>query len=199
MDSNYRSSWYVNISSDDILNFIIYVGCAYGLIDKQIYTGMEILWPSKFLNTEATREQWQKWFDEMVNLKLEKIKEGKNPDFLFEEYMPPEFSKVYSPLLRQCCKEVWPMFQEWWYMMAGGKAALNFIERVVSQNLIDINEFQKGLGRKLEPFQLYINLVYTGVSETIDINADNKNLVITSTPISTFTKDWWIKKIAELG
>lgn len=163
------------------------------------YTGTEILWPAKFLNTEATSEQWEKWFDEIVNLKLEKIKEGKTPDSIFEEYIPPEFSKVNSPLLRECCKEAWPMFQEWWYMRAGGKAALSLIERIISPNIIDINDFERQLGRKLKPFTLYINLVYTGVSEAIDLKINSKNLVITSAPISTFNKEWWIKKIEEIG
>jgi len=199
MNLNNTNSWSVSISSDDILNFIVYIGCIYGLIDNKEYNGKEILWPSMSLNTEATSEQWKEWINEIVRLKVEKIKEGKNPNAIFEEYMPPEFSGVKCPLLKECCKEAWPKFQEWWYMMAGGKAGLHFIERIVSANILDINEFEVKLGRKCKPFNLYIDLVYTGISETIDIHINNKDLIITSSPIITFDKEWWIKKLDEVG
>lgn len=199
MNLNNTNSWSVSIASDDILNFIIYIGCIYGLIDNKRYSGKENLWPSKSLNTVATSERWEEWFNGIVRLKVERIKVGKNPNMVFEEYLPPEFPDVKCPLLKECCTEAWPKFQEWWYMMAGGKAALSFFERIVSNNIIDINEFEVTIGRRCKPFNLYIDLAYTGISENIDININNKNLIITSDPINTLDKGWWIKKLGEIG
>ena len=200
---NNTDSWNVIISSDDILNFIVYIGCTYGLIDNKKYSGKESLWPPRSLDTEANIEQWEQWeewFKEIVRLKVERINAGKHPNTISEEFTPPEFSNVKCHLLKEYCKEAWPKFQEWWYMMAGGKNALAFIEKIVGNKIFDyVNEVEGMLGRKLKPFKLYIDLLYTGVNETIDININNQYIIITSNPISNFDKEWWVKKLYEMG
>lgn len=198
---NDLDSWRVYTSSDDILNFIVYIGCAYGLIDNNKYNGKEILWPHKSLSIDANSDNWEEWFLAIINLEVERIKLGKHPCTIIEEYMPPEFFNVKNQLLKECCKDAWPKFKEWWYMVAGGKNALNFIEGILNNNLNNyVNEVERRKSRKLKPFQLYINLLYTGLSKTIDINFNNNhNIIITSNPFGYFNEDWWIKKLSEIG
>ncbi len=197
MNSRDRHSWSVCVSSDDILNFIVYIGCSYGLIDEKKYAGKEILWPPKFLNTEADSEQWEKWFEEIVRIKAEKIKGGR-PNTAYEEYMPPEFSSVGCPVLKECCRNSWPKFYEWWSMMAGGRNATNFVEQLGSGKIGEyVNEVERKLGREVKPFSLNIDLVYTGINEVMDIN--DQFVIAPLNPIITLDKAWWIKKLYEIG
>ncbi|MHB8062065.1 MAG: hypothetical protein ACYDG2_05425 [Ruminiclostridium sp.] len=198
IDSKSPDSWRIIISADDILNFIVYIGCIYGLIDKEKYKGKEILWPSKSLDTEANSERWEEWFKEVVALKADKIKLRNQITSIYEEYMPPEFSKVKCPILKECCKNSWLKFYEWWSMMAGGKNAISFLEKIGHYKIRKyVYEVESALGRKLKPFTLNIELLYTGISEVIDIN--NEFIITPLSPIITLDKEWWIKKLSEIG
>ena len=196
-----NESWSIRTASDDILNFIVYIGCAYGLIDEKKYKGKEILWPQKHINADVDIEEWEEWFKDIVDLEVERINAGKYPYAIIEEYLPPEFLNVKSQKLQNCCKDTWPKFQEWWYMLGGGKNALNFTERILHSDLNNyVSEVEKVKGRKLKPFNLYISLLYTGLSETIEINlCNNQYLLIAANPFIYFKKEWWIKKLDEIG
>lgn len=196
-----NESWNISTASDDILNFIVYTGCVYGLIDNMKYNGKEILWPKKSLDTDVYSTEWEELFIDIVNLEVGKIGNGKHPYSIIEEYLPPEFLYVKSQTLRKCCKDVWPMFQDWWYMFGGGKNALNFIEGILNNNLFDyVNEVERMKERKLRPFNLYISLLYTGLNKTLELDANgNRHIIITSDPIGTLNKEWWIKKLNVIG
>ena len=196
--SDGSKSWSVSISADDMLNFIIYIGCIYGLIDKNKYSGREILWPTKSLRTVAVCEQWEEWFQNVIRLKAERIKDGKYPHSIIEDYMPQEFLKVEDTVLKECCITAWPFFQEWWYMLAGGKNALAFIETINDFKILDnVNEVEKRLGRKLKPFRLNIELLYTGINGILEVN--EQLVIVQSNPIISLDKEWWIKKLTEIG
>lgn len=197
-NSENPNSWSIRTSADDILNFIVYIGCIYGLIDNEKYTGKEALWPSKSLNTKANSEQWEEWFREVVTLKAHTIKHGVHPYIVYEEYMPPEFPKVKCPILKECCKNTWPKFHEWWGMMAGGKNAIAFVEQIGHDKIHEyVNEVERTLGRKLKPFTLNIELIYTGISEPIDIS--NEFVIAPLSPLINSNKEWWIRKLFESG
>ncbi len=44
-----EQSWSISISTDIALNFALYVGCSYGLIPSETYSGAVPLWPYKQL------------------------------------------------------------------------------------------------------------------------------------------------------
>ncbi len=196
-----NNTWSISAASDDILNFIVYIGCVYGLIDNKKYNGKEILWPNKSLYTDVNSEKWESWLKEIINLEVERISTGKYPYTIMEDHMPPEFFNVKNKSLQNCCKDTWPKFQEWWYMLGGGKNALNFTEGMLHNNLNNyVNDVEKIKGRKLKPFNLYISLLYTGLSETIEIDlCNNQYLIITSNPFKYLNEEWWIKKLDEIG
>ena len=95
-----NNSWRISTASDDILNFIVYIGCAYGLIEN--YNGKEKLWPNISLNTDVKSENWEEWIKEAVNLEVEKISVGKHPYTIIEDYMPPDFSNVINQSIKNC-------------------------------------------------------------------------------------------------
>lgn len=196
-----NDSWCINTSSEDILNFIVYIGCVYGFIDNKKYIGKEILWPNKSLNIDVDSDKWESWFQEAVNLEVDRICTGKHQYSIFEDYMPPKFLNVKNQSLKNCCIDTWPKFHEWWYMLGGGKNALNFIEGIIHNDLYKyVKEVERIKRRKLEPFKLYINLLYSGLSENIELKVHtNEYFIITSNPFGTFNEEWWMKKLNEIG
>lgn len=65
-------SWRIVVSSDMTLNFALFTGCLYGLIEADNVKGEFILWPSKYFNDKLPsqspllKEQWNEWFNNMV-------------------------------------------------------------------------------------------------------------------------------------
>lgn len=49
-------SWRIVVSSDISLNFILFTGCLYGLIDVDNIKGRNRLWPSKHFNDKLTKQ-----------------------------------------------------------------------------------------------------------------------------------------------
>jgi hypothetical protein len=195
------NTWRISTASDDILNFIIYIGCVYGLIDREKYNGREPLWPDKSLYADIGSDTWESWFKEIVDLEVERIKSGKNPCTSLEVVTPPEFCSIKNQSLQSCCIKAWPRFKEWWYMLGGGKNALNFTEGIIHDDLHKyVKDAERLKGRYLKPFNIYLSLLYTGLSESIEININNNQFfIITSNPFEFLKEDWWIKKLNEIG
>ena len=150
------------------------------------------------MNTEANSEQWEEWFKYIADLKAEEIKVGGKYGIVDEEFMPPELSNVKCSILKECCRSSWREFYEWWNMKAGGRNAINFLEQLGGDKIRGyINEVESKLGREVKPFSLNIELIYTGINEAIDIN--DEFVINPLSPIITLDKEWWMKKLIELG
>lgn len=115
-----------------------------------------------------------------------------------EIYNVNNFLELEYIELRECCKKAYPYFIEWWDMQAGGKSAISFYEIMVENRFCDyIDELKCELNRKVKEFNLYIDIVYTGVPDVLDVN--DEYIVITPNGYINLTKDWWMRKLAKLA
>jgi hypothetical protein len=157
-------SWRIVVSSDTSLNFALFTGCLYGLIDVDNIKGENRLWPSKYFNNELLKqlpllkEQWNEWFNNMVKDRGEKVISRQRFDYKYNMFNPPNFSDLPYSELRGCCKNAWQPFIEWWEMIGGGKNALSYFEGVDNEKIYQyISEFENKVQRKVKPFNLYID------------------------------------------
>jgi len=71
--------WRVVESSDLSLNFALFTGCLYGLIDDVDGISNNRLWPPKCEVSKLTeslsllKEQWNEWFNSMINDRGKKV------------------------------------------------------------------------------------------------------------------------------
>jgi hypothetical protein len=196
-------SWNICISSDESLNFAIYTGCSFGFISKESYVGQVPLWPYKCLHVESGDEvkftiladQWSKWWQQLVRRRAMNILQGiSNPTS--ELFDPPEFSRLDIAGLEKYCNKVWPYFHQWWNMPAGGKAAMAHWQSFGNINGF-ITKFEESRGRKIKPFKLYIDLVYTGIPEKIELSMDYVIMPLRPKPL--MDEEWWMRKLENIG
>ncbi|MBZ9637670.1 hypothetical protein [Clostridium sp. FP1] len=83
-------------------------------------------------------------------------------------------------------------------MVGGGKNALSYLEGFGDERIYTyINEFENIVQRKVKPFNLYIDLVYTGTSQIIEVNSEY--IVMVLVRHLYFDKDWWMNKLEQIG
>jgi hypothetical protein len=201
-------SWSLVTSSDTLLNFAIYTGCLYGLIeDDNKIIRKNKLWPPKSWCNQLTeaqlvllKEQWNKWFEGIAKDRGEKVI-SKHESELYRKndmFDPPEFLNFPYDELKECIKNAWKPFIEWWEMPGGGKNALSYFEVFDMKGIYKyINEFENIVGRKVKPFNLYIDMIYTGTTETIEVN--NEYVIMAPIKPIYFNKEWWLKKLEQIG
>lgn len=113
-------------------------------------------------------------------------------------FNPPDFLDFPYQELKECCKDAWKPFIKWWEMIGGGKNALSYFEGIVNEKIYQyISEFEDIVQRKVKPFNLYIDLVYTGKSKIIEGNSEYMVMIPVS-PIY-FDKVWWMNKLQQIG
>lgn len=191
-------SWTVTITSDMALNFALYVGCSYGFILEDTYFGQVPLWPYKQLGhySDISRlRQWENWWTELIqkrdyNLSHDII----NP--INELFNPPEFLDLKIEGLVGCCKEAWPLFSSWWDMPAGGRFAMAYWESFTNVSQY-IYKFEQVKGRRVKDFKLHIDLVYTGISERMELRPEY--VIMTLNPRHLKDETWWMKKLQQIG
>lgn len=199
-----EESWIVKTYVDELLNFIIFTGCMFDLIDNENFDENNKPWPRNLYNSnnlkdkEKLRLQWKSWFNEVINKRATKDnKLYKMCNFVHEEYNIDNFLELNHIELREYCKISYPHFMEWWYMQAGGHDAMSYYESILNNNIYEcIEELECKLNRKSKPFILYIDLVYTGVIDVLDVN--NNYIVATSHGYFNLSKSWWISKLNSL-
>ena len=116
------------------LNFAIFTGCIYGLIeDSNKIIRKNKLWPPKGWSNQLTEEslvllkdKWSKWFDNIVKDRGEKVISKQEFDLRNQMFNPPEFLNFPYDELKECLKNAWQPFIEWWEMPGGGKNALAY-------------------------------------------------------------------------
>ncbi len=52
IDKNTNQSWSIKTSTDELLNFIIFTGCMYNLIDNKNFDESNTPWPTNLLNLD---------------------------------------------------------------------------------------------------------------------------------------------------
>lgn len=83
-------------------------------------------------------------------------------------------------------------------MVGGGKDELSYFEGFGNERIYKyINEFENIVQRKVKPFNLSIDLVYTRTSPIIEVNSE----YIVMVPVRPlyFNKDWWMNKLQQIG
>ena len=199
-------SWSIVTSSDISLNFAIFTGCIYGLIeDNNKIIRKNKLWPPKSWSNKLSetqlvllKEQWSKWFDNIVNDRGEKVISKQEFDIRNHMFNPPEFLNFPYDELKECLKNAWQPFIDWWEMPGGGKNALAYFETFGIDSIYKyINEFENLAGRKVKPFNLYIDMIYTGTTEIMEVNSE----YVIMAPIKPiyFNKEWWMHKLEQIG
>lgn len=197
-------SWKITVSSDLSLNFALFTGCLYGLIDDVEGIGNNKLWPPKCETNKMTeslsllKQQWNEWFKSMINSRGKKVILKQEFDLESNMFNPPNFSEFPYYELREYCESSWQPFIEWWEMVGGGKNALSYLEGFGDERIYKyISEFENIVQRKVKPFNLYIDLVYTGTSEIIEVNSEYM-IIVPVRPLY-FDKDWWMNKLHQIG
>lgn len=197
-------SWRIIVSSDMTLNFALFTGCLYGLIEEDNVKGEIVLWPPKGFNDKLPaqlsllKEQWNEWFNNMVKDRGEKVISKQGFEYEYNMFNPPDFPEFPYYELRECCINAWQPFIEWWEMVGGGRNALSYLEGFGDERIHKyISEFENKVQRKVKPFNLYIDLVYTGTSIIMEANSQYI-LMIPVRPIY-FDKDWWMNKLQQIG
>ena len=134
----------------------------------------------------------------MIYDRGEKVILRQDFDFTNNMFNPPDFVEFPYKELSECCKNAWQPFNEWWFMTGGGKNALSYLERVDDQRIYHyISEFETKVNRTVKPFHLYIDLVYTGTEDIIEVN--NEYIVMVPHRAVYTDKEWWINKLSQIG
>ncbi|WP_339850366.1 hypothetical protein MKY42_08365 [Paenibacillus sp. FSL W7-1088] len=187
-----HNSWSVCISSDIELNFLIYVASTYGLLKEEINENN--LWPSRQrVESDQLHQkleiQWKWFWDRSIQQKAHK-----NNHHVSFVLGLPDFKLVEQHELREVLVHLWPSFRQWWYMPAGGQAAMNYWEGI--PDLIRyVQEFEDEVGRKIKPFHLNVDLIYNGPNELIEVTEE---YIIMPIKIEYLMKrDWWMSRFTE--
>lgn len=204
INKNTNESWAIRTSTDELLNFIIFTGCMYNLIDEKNFDESNIPWPTNISNLDfedlyidKLKSQWKLWFNNVIEERCNNTSFDKMSIVVKEIYNVIDFLELEYIELRECCKKSYPNFIAWWDMQAGGKAAISFYEIIGGGNFGDyIEQLECKLNKKANPFNLYIDIVYTGVPNVLDVN-DNY-IVVTPNGYLNSNKDWWMKKLIKL-
>ncbi|MFC4777922.1 hypothetical protein ACFO9Q_14070 [Paenibacillus sp. GCM10023252] len=189
-------SWNVWTSGDEVLNFCIYVGCAYGVFeshDRNRYS----CWPNQSLlraedDLMTIKQNWHQWWTKVVAMKADRVVRKQYP--ASPALVAPYFT-AECPILRACCERAWEPFQQWWYMPAGGQSAIYYWESAPHIPSY-ISEFEREMGRKSKPFQLQIDLVYTGLNNPIE---PAPNYIIFPVGPLLIDKEWWMERLRRMG
>jgi hypothetical protein len=198
-------SWRIVTGSDLSLNFTIFTGCIYGLIDDVNGISNNRLWPPKYLMNKLDKSsmillkgQWNKWFNDVIEDRGKKVILKQSFDLTTDMFNPPDFSEFPYCELRECCKNAWQPFIEWWQMTGGGRNALSYFERLDNEKIYEyISEFENISQRKVKPFNLYIDMIYTYTSEIVEVNSEY--IIIVPDRSLYFNKDWWMNKLRQIG
>lgn len=199
-----NESWTIKTCGDELLNFIIFTGCMYKLIDDENFDESNTIWPTNLLNldfenlnTNKLKSQWKLWFNSVIEKRCSNINFNEMSTLVDEIYNTSDFLELEYIELRECCKKSYPYFIEWWEMQAGGKSAISFYE-IMGENKFCyyIEELESKLNKKAKPFDLYIDIVYTGVPDVLDVS-DNY-IVVTPNGYITLTNEWWLEKLIKL-
>lgn len=187
-----HNSWSVCISSDFELNFMIYAASTYGLLKEDI--NENILWPSRQrVESDELHQkleiQWKWFWDRSIQQKAHK-----NNHHVSFVLGLPDFELVEQHELREVLVHLWPSFRHWWYMPAGGQAAMNYWEGI--PDLIRyVQEFEDEVGRKIKPFHLNVDLIYNGPNELIEVTEE---YIIMPIKVEYLMKrDWWMSRFTE--
>lgn len=192
-------SWSVISNSDMSLNFAIYVACAYGLIDSNSYSGKVPLWPYKIfaLNKDLAilQKEWNVWWDLLIKTRTSNLASGTSSP-ISSLFHPPNFDELEIEEISELCRKAWPSFTEWWGMPAGGQTAMSFWESF--NNIIQyVKKYEEHIGRRVKPFKLYIDLVYTGLDNRIEMSSEYVIMPLIPRPLAD--EEWWINKLREIG
>ena len=161
-----NESWAIRTSTDELLNFIIFTGCMYNLIDEKNFDESNIPWPTNISNLDfedlyidKLKSQWKLWFNNVIEERCNNTSFDKMSIVVKEIYNVIDFLELEYIELRECCKKSYPNFIAWWDMQAGGKAAISFYEIIGGGNFGDyIEQLECKLNKKAKPFNLYMGL-----------------------------------------
>ncbi|MEG1009480.1 MAG: hypothetical protein RSF67_06700, partial [Clostridia bacterium] len=194
-------SWVIRTYINELLNFIIFTGCMFNLIDDENFDEYNKPWPNNLFNsnldsidTDTLKSQWRLWLNEVIDERYNNIDLCTIYSLVNEKYDISNFSQLEHIELRECCKKAYPHFNEWWNMQAGGSIAMSFYEMIGNNELSEyVRELECKVNRKAKPFKLYLDIVYTGVPNVLDVN--DEYAVITSYGYFNLSKSWWINKL----
>lgn len=135
INGNTNESWTIKTCGDELLNFIIFTGCMYKLIDDENFDESNTIWPTNLLNldfenltTNNLKSQWKLWFNSVTEKRCSYINFNEMSTLVDEIYNTSDFLELEYIELRECCKKSYPYFIEWWEMQAGGKVLFLFMK-----------------------------------------------------------------------
>ncbi|RUT33419.1 hypothetical protein EJP77_07155 [Paenibacillus zeisoli] len=193
------SSWTIGLSGEYILNFPIYVGCVYGLFIGS-GEGHQRLWPAPKalvmddIDKLALKQQWDQWWNQVVMLLANRFRNKSDRPNLGMGLAEYHFSDIDGELLRQCCMDSWPAFVHWWNSPAGGQVAMYYWEGFPKVERY-VEEYEELVGRKVKPFALSVNLIYTGIPAPMEPVPDYIIMPIDGSFL--LNKDWWLDRFKQ--
>ena len=186
----------VRTEAREDLNFVMYVGIAYDLLPDDLPFSVTNRWSASRTTIPLQIEkyhltqQWQEWWNQLTNYRYYDSQSIGCPN---EWFQPPD-SVGLPPELSEVCKNVWIDFIGWWQMPAGGGRAMHYWETSFDFGKY-VREYEQQQGRQLRAFQFYVELVYAGLDEILEI--DENHVVMPLLRKTDFEK-WWKGKLQEI-
>ena len=95
-----NESWSIRTSKDELLNFIMFTGCMYNLIDNENFNESNTPWPTNLsnlvfddLHIEKLKSQWKLWFNGVIEERCNNINHNRMSILVSEIYNVDNFLK----------------------------------------------------------------------------------------------------------
>lgn len=195
-----QPSWLLITDAPKDLNFAMYVACSFSIIPEVTPFVREQVW-SAYRNDISDEEeyktlsaQWLQWWKDMVQDRAQNELHGRcSKHYAYDG----KFVGLTEPL-RQRCEEVFLSFNDWWGLTAGGQQGVNFWDKAGGFRPI-VTRVENELGRTVQPFQLMVDYVYTGLGSIVDVTRSYAIMSIHRPNLSVHNNDWWLAKVRELA
>lgn len=200
MRRNGMPSWAIRIDSPEVLNFAIYIGCVYGILQKDDFRDQSIMWPGARLSSRHPKErlasEWSQWWSYLIEFRTSELLD-ESVKFKKVLFNPVYHTKPELTAINECCEHSLVSFQEWWHRPAGCHEQHIHLQRVVGERIVHyLRSYERKTNRKCSPFDLYIDLVFSGLPHSITTHFR----YIITVPDGHFLdcEEWWTKRIEEL-
>lgn len=190
-----NTSWQITMDIPETLNFAIFVGFALELLPEKVMEDKDRAWPEKkytvneYGSLNDLKGAWNEWWQLLIKERQEQR---------IQRLERPHTSGIKSEPLKKLSDELWKDFHKWWVMPAGGQMAMMSFTTMGRKEIRKvISEKEEQIGRTIHPFSLNIDLVYAGLESPLEV--DLNYAVMSVNPPPYLNKEWWIRKLYELG
>jgi hypothetical protein len=200
MQNGTHPSWSLVTDAPADLNFAMYVACSFNIIPETTPFVREQIWSARRVDISdkdelrILTEQWLRWWKDIVKDRADNQLHGRWSRYYTHD---GQFVALEEPL-RGRCEAVFPSFNEWWGLTAGGQQGVNFWDKVEEFRPI-VKQVEHEVGRAAQPFQLMVDYLYTGLGQIVEVTSSYAVMSVHRPELSVGNSDWWLEKVRELA